>query len=68
MRNSIKTILTSSLILFSCCLSVGMIMTQKVISQTCSIIACGTVSSVVMVILVLPAITLILDRFIIKNK
>ncbi len=68
MRNSIKTILTSSLILFSCCLSVGMIMTQKVISQTCSIIACGTVSSVVMVILALPAVTLILDRFIIKNK
>ena len=68
MRNSIKTILTSSLILFSCCLSVGIIMTQKVISQTCSIIACGTVSSVIMVILVLPAITLILDRFIIKNK
>lgn len=68
MRNSIKTILTSSLILFSCCLSVGIIMTQKVISQTCSTIACGTVSSVIMVILVLPVITLILDRFIIKNK
>lgn len=68
MRNSIKTILTSSLILVSTCLTVGLIMTQKIISQTCMIIAYGTICAVVMVVFVLPSVIAILDRFIVKKK
>ena len=68
MKNSIKTILTSSLILISTCLSVGFIMTQKIISQTCMIVACGAAISVIMVILVLPALTVTFDRFIVSKS
>lgn len=67
MNLSIKTIMTSSLILVTCCLTVGFIMTQKIIAQTCLIIAYGTISAVIMVIFVLPAVTLLLDRFIVKK-
>lgn len=68
MNRSIKTILTSSLILIGSCLTVGFLMTQKVIAQTCSIIAIGTICSVIMVICILPIITYSLDRFLIKNR
>ncbi len=68
MKNSIKTILTSSLILFNCCATVGILMTQKVISQTCTIIAYGTVCAVIMVIFVLPALTLMLDKILVHKK
>ena len=67
MNHSIHTILTSSLILISCCLTVGCIMTQKVIAQTCSVIAYGTVCAVIMVIFVLPALTYVLDSRMIKK-
>ncbi len=68
MKNSIKTILTSSLILFNCCATVGILMTQKIISQTCTIIAYGTVCAALMVIFVLPALTLMLDKIIVRKK
>ena len=68
MDNSIKTIMTSSLILISCCLTVGFIMTQEIIAQTCSVIAYGALLAVILVVFVLPALTYLLDRFIIKNR
>lgn len=68
MNNSIKTILTSSLILIGCCLSVGFVMSQKIISQTTMIIAMGTLCAVIMMVFVLPALVLLLDKFLIKNK
>lgn len=68
MNRSIKTILTSSLILIGSCLAVGLMMTQKIIAQTCSIIAIGTVCSVIMVICILPIIIYLMDRFMIKKK
>lgn len=68
MNCSVKTILTSSLILIATCLTVSVIMTQKVISQTCMMIAYGAIASVVMVIFILPAILLLVDRIIIKKK
>ncbi len=68
MNCSIKTILTSSLILIATCLTVSMIMTQKIIAQTCMMIAYGAISSVIMVIFILPAILLLVDRIIIKKK
>ncbi len=68
MDNSIKTIMTSSLILISCCLTVGIIMTQEIIAQTCSVIAYGALFAVILVIFALPALTYMLDRFIIKNE
>ncbi|MCM1227224.1 MAG: efflux RND transporter permease subunit [Clostridium sp.] len=68
MNCSIKTILTSSLILIGICLTVSILMTQKVISQTCMMIAYGTICSVILVIFILPAILLLTDRIIIKNK
>ena len=62
MNRSIKTILTSSLILIGCCLTTGLLMTQKAISQTCSMIACGTAVSVVMVVFVLPLVIYLTDK------
>ena len=68
MNRSIKTIMTSSLILVSCCLTIGFAMTQKIIAQTCSVIAYGTICAIVLVIFVLPALAYVLDRFIVKKK
>lgn len=68
MNCSIKTILTSSLILISTCLTVSVIMTQEVIAQTCMMIAYGAICSVIMVVFILPAILLLVDRIIIKKK
>lgn len=67
MNHSIQTILTSSLILISCCLTVGCIMTQEVIAQTCSVIAYGAICAVVMVIFVLTALTYVLDSRMIRK-
>ena len=68
MDNSIKTIMTSSLILISCCLTVGFIMTQEIIAQTCSVIAYGALCAVILVIFILPALTYMLDRFVVKKE
>lgn len=68
MNHSIKTVLTSSLILISTCLTVSVIMTQKIISQTCLMIAYGAICSVLMVVFILPAVLLLLDRIIIRKK
>lgn len=68
MNRSIKTIMTSSLILIGCCLTIGFAMTQKIIAQTCSVIAYGTICAVILVIFVLPALTYALDRFIVRKK
>lgn len=68
MNYSIKTILTSSMILISCCLTVGFIMTQEIIAQTCSVIAYGALCAVILVIFLLPALTYILDRFVVKRE
>lgn len=64
MDRSIKTILTSSLILMGCCLTTGILMTQKVIAQTTTMIALGTCASVLMVILVLPVLIYLLDKLV----
>ncbi len=68
MNASIRTILTSSLILIGCCLSIGLIMTQKIISQSCTIIAYGAFCSALLVVFLLPALVYTLDRWIIKKK
>ncbi len=68
MNYSIKTIMTSSLILISCCLTVGFIMTQEIIAQTCSVIAYGALCAVILVIFLLPALAYVLDRFVVKKK
>ncbi len=68
MNKSIKTIITSSLILIGCCLSVAFLMTQEVISSTCMMIAYGTLCAVIMIIFVLPAITSLCDKYIIKKS
>lgn len=68
MNRSIKTVLTSSLILISTCLTVSVIMTQKIIAQTCLMIAYGAICSVLMVVFILPAVLLLLDRIIIKSE
>lgn len=68
MNHSIKTILTSSLILICSCLTVGFLMSQKIIAQTCSFIAYGAICAVILVLFILPALLLLLDRFIIKRR
>lgn len=62
MNLSIRTILTSSLILIGTCLTVSVLMTQEIISQTCMILAYGAICSVILVIFILPAILVLLDR------
>ena len=62
MNRSIKTILTSSLILMGCCLTTGLLMTQKAISQTTTMIAVGTAVAVFMVIFILPVVLYITDK------
>lgn len=68
MNDSIKTIITSSLILIGCCLSVALLMKDDVISSTCLIIAIGVICAVIMVVFVLPAIILLLDKIIYRKK
>lgn len=67
MNRSVKTILTSSLILMGCCLTTGLLMTQKAISQTTTMIAVGTAISVFMVVFVLPVILYFTDKLAIKQ-
>lgn len=62
MNRSIKTVLTSSLILMGCCLTTGFLMTQKAISQTTTMIAVGTAVSVIMVVFVLPVVIYFTDK------
>lgn len=68
MDRSIQTILTSSLILIGSCLTVGLMMSQKIIAQTCSFIACGAFCALLLVLFILPALLLLLDRFLIKKR
>jgi len=67
MNRSIKTILTSSLILIGCCLTTGLLMTQKAISQTTTMIAVGTAVAVFMVVFVLPVVLYFTDKLAIKQ-
>ncbi|MCR5479449.1 MAG: MMPL family transporter, partial [Ruminococcus sp.] len=67
MNNSIKTILTSSLILIGCCLTTGIMMSQKAISQACTMIACGTAIAAFMVVFVLPVLIRFTDKLAIKQ-
>ena len=67
MTSSIKTILTSSLILIGCCLITGLMMSQKAISQACTMIACGTVISAFMIVFVLPVLVRFTDKLAIKQ-
>lgn len=64
MDKSIKTILTSSLVLIGCCMTTGILMTQKVISQTCSMVAFGAATAAFMVVFVLPVIIFALDKLV----
>ena len=68
MNRSVKTILTSSLILIGSCLSITFLMTQKIIAQPCTIIACGAAVSVIMVLFVLPAILYLTDKIIVRHR
>lgn len=68
MNSSIKTIITSSAILIGCCLTVALLMKEKVISSTCLIIAIGTLCAVLMIVFALPAFILLFDGVIVKKK
>ena len=65
---NVKYMMGTSFILMGCCLSVAVFMTQRVISQTCYIIAGGALCSVLLTIFLLPAVTLLLDRFLVRGK
>ncbi len=67
MTSSVKTILTSSLILIGCCLITGLMMSQKAISQACTMIACGTAISAFMIVFVLPVLVRFTDKLAIKQ-
>lgn len=62
MNHAIKTILTSSLILISTCFTVSVLMTQESISQTCLMLAYGAICSVILVVFILPAVLLLIDK------
>ncbi len=63
---AIPTVFTSGLILMVCGLVVGLIATQTSISSVGFLLFRGTLVSVIMVMLVLPAVLYLLDSFVIK--
>lgn len=60
--------MTSSLILISCCMIVGFIMIQEIIVQICAVIAYGALCTVILIIFVMPALTYIMNSFIVKSE
>ena len=65
-NSTIPTVFTSGLILMVCGLVVGLIATQTSISSVGFLLFRGTLVSVVMVLLVLPALLYLLDKFVMK--
>lgn len=63
---AIPTVFTSGLILMVCGLVVGLIATQTSISSVGFLLFRGTLVSVIMVMLVLPAVLYLLDSFVMK--
>ncbi|MGM9969915.1 MAG: MMPL family transporter [Anaeroplasma sp.] len=63
---ALPTIFSSGLILIVCGFVIGFISSQTSISTVGKLIGIGTISSVIMIVCVLPSVLYLLDRFIIK--
>ena len=68
MELSFPTIITSGLILFFAGLTIGKLCTVYYIYSIGLLIASGTIFSLIMVLLLLPALLVSLDRFILRRK
>ncbi len=67
-KASIRTILTSGLVMILCCALLGSAFEEPAIGQICNILAIGTTSAVVMILFVLPGLLAACDRLVIRRK
>ncbi len=67
-QSSIRTIATSSLIMICATAIVGFTYKDQTISPICRIISLGVISSIILILVFLPSILAIFDKWIIKKK
>ncbi len=67
-KNSAPSILTSALSFFASTIGVGLYSKLEIISALCSLMARGALISMVMIILVLPAMLLLFEKVIVKTS
>ena len=65
-ESALPTVFTSGLILTICGFVIGFISSQISIATVGKLIGIGTISSVIMIIFVLPSVLYLFDKFIIK--
>ena len=67
-KASIRTILTSGLVMALCTTLLGFAFKDPGVGQICHILAIGTASALVMILFILPGVLAALDRLIVRKK
>lgn len=67
LKNTVPSIITSALCFFSATIGVGLYTKIDMIGSICNLLARGSIISMLVVILVLPALLMIFDKFIMKT-
>ena len=67
LRNTVPSIITSALCFFSATIGVGLYTKIDMIGSICTLLARGSIISMLVVILILPALLMIFDKFIMKT-
>ena len=67
LKNTVPSIITSALCFFSATLGVGIYTKIDMIGSICNLLARGSIISMLVVILILPSLLMIFDKFILKT-
>ena len=67
LKNTVPSIITSALCFFAATIGVGLYTKIDMIGSICTLLARGSIISMLVVILILPALLLIFDKFIMKT-
>ena len=67
LKNTVPSIITSALCFFAATIGVGLYTKIDMIGSICNLLARGSIISMLVVILVLPALLMIFDKFIMKT-
>ena len=67
LKNTVPSIITSALCFFSATIGVGVYTKIDMIGSICNLLARGSIISMLVVILILPSLLLIFDKFIMKT-
>ena len=67
-KASIRTILTSGLVMALCTWLLGFAFEDPGVGQICHILAIGTTSALVMILFILPGVLAACDRLIVRKK